>query len=101
MDELQIYEWVAGSANKRGSTSVSISTGTWYILEAIWKDANTIEAKLYDINGNLLATATTTMTGGFSSGKIGLRTYNPGSFDDFRIRNYTEPEPTISVGAEE
>jgi len=100
-DELQIYEWVGGSATKRGSTSVSISTGTWYILEAIWKDANTIEAKLYDVNGNLLATATATMTGGFSSGKIGLRTYNTGSFDDFRIRKYTEPEPSVSVGEEE
>ena len=100
-DQIQIYEWVSGSASKKGSTSVSISPGTWYILEAIWKDANTIEAKLYDVNGNLLATATATMTGGFSSGKIGLRTYNPSSFDDFCIRNYTEPEPEISVGAEE
>ena len=49
-DELQIYEWVSGSATKRGSTSVSITTGTWYILEAIWKNANTIEAKVYDAN---------------------------------------------------
>jgi len=96
-NELQILEWVGGSATKRGSTSVSISTGTWYILKAVWKDADTIEAKLYDVNGNLLATTTATMTAGFSSGKIGLRTYKPSSFDDFRIRKYVEPGPSVTV----
>jgi len=101
-DELQIYEWVSGSASKKGSASVTISTGTWYVLEAIWSGANSIEAKLYDVDGNELASASATMTGGFSSGKIGFRTYNRGSYDDFRVRKYADPEPTFSsANAEE
>ena len=101
LDELQIYEWVGGSASKKGSASVTINTDTWYILEIIWSDANTIEAKVYDASENLLATASATMTGGFSSGKIGFRLYRPGSADDIRIRKYTEPEPSVSLGEEE
>jgi len=96
-DELQIYEWVGGSTNKIESAAVTINENTWYVLEAIWKDVNTIEAKLYDENGNLLATATATTTGGFSSGKIGFRTYNAASFDNFVVRKYTEPEPSVTV----
>jgi len=101
-DELQIYEWVSASASKRGSVSVIISTGTWYILEAIWSEANSIEAKLYDAEGNELATTSATMTGGFSSGKIGFRSHNIGSYDVFHVRKYASPEPTFSsVQAEE
>jgi len=99
-DELQIYEWVSASASKRGSASVIISTGTWYILEAIWSEANSIEAKLYDAEGNELAATSATMTGGFSSGKIGFRSHNIGSYDVFHVRKYASPEPLVSIGSE-
>jgi len=100
-NELQIYEWVSSSASKKGSASVTINTGTWYIIEAIWISANSVNAKLYDVNGNELASASATMTGGFSDGKIGFRTYHPGGFDDFLVRKHVSPEPAFSSAGEE
>jgi len=95
--EIQIYEWKAGDPSEKGSTSVDVSQDVWYILETIWSETNKIEVNLHDENGNLLASASATMTADFANGKIGFRSYNKGSCDELFIRKYSETEPIVDT----
>ena len=81
-------------------------TDTYLLYQVKVKD-NNAKAEIYDMSGNQKESLSGTST--FSSAVITLgerpESYNAGSGDArwewIRVRKYTEPEPSVSVGAEE
>lgn len=79
------------SSNSSGD---SLTAGTWYNEKVIVKDNGNIE---YYNNGVLQVSYAET---NIYNGNVGLRHWYQGTadFDNFRVRKYTSPEPTTSVG---
>gem|GEM_PF-6366148 len=72
----------------------------WRFVQYIWNNGKHI-AKVYDIDGNLLASVSATETTYSSFTRVyvfGGYTYY---IDSIRIRKYTSPEPTAIIGSEE
>jgi len=95
---LQIAKWVDGSATVLSDYQYSLNT-EWHIYKILAK-TNGIE--VYLDGSKILETTDTT----FTSGYIGLSGVELDSgivayYDWVRIRKYTEPEPTFSIGTEE
>jgi len=86
--------------------SYAVPTDTYHLFQVKVKD-NTAKAEIYDMSGNQKDSISGTAT--FSSAVITLverpESCTSGSMDArwdwIRVRKYTEPEPSVSVGAEE
>jgi len=90
-DAIHVYERKDGTWTELSSVSVAIVPSQWYVEEALWKNANDIEARLYDLDGNLLATTSVTATAGYSSGYIGVRSWYDGGVDDIIVAKLADP----------
>ena len=101
-NELQIYKWVGASATKLDGQAYAFDDAAWYILKVRWISASEIQARVEDLDGNLLVSASETADlESWTSGKIGFRVWNDMKADDVFVRKYTTPEPTASLGTEE
>ena len=111
-NDMTWYEaaWTSGGTFKigkhYGGYSVLASTSVDFVLDA-WRKIvmrtvdSQITAEIYDENGNLLARLTATDTD-IASGRAGFGGWDDvyALFDCFVVRNYTEPEPSVTLGDE-
>ena len=108
--------WVTGASNQafwiaphnganiyywNGAGWTRIASGTSYRTAGVWNDEKVIFTSDGNIeaytNGNLAVSTTgQTPISGYVGVRLGAPTIN--YIDDFRVRKYTSPEPTTSVG---
>ncbi len=99
-------EWILAMFKTFGTPDDKIFYCTYsgYSPETIWRH---VTFSLYEehlkvwVDNNLICDYSA--TGINSPGMVGLRGYSSGDlyWDNFRVREYTEPEPTVSIGANE
>jgi hypothetical protein len=97
--EWRVIQLIAGTEYVRagGSTNVAPTLNTWYDAY-VRITSSTIYAKIGDRTELSYASA--------PSGKVGLHARNASSgtgiveFDNFRVRKYVSPEPSVSIGSE-
>jgi pectate lyase len=88
---VELKKLVNGSSTTLASTSVTVSTGTWYTL-SLTVAGTAISG---NVNGGAPLTATDTQ---FASGGIGVATfYGSASFDDVAVSDTPGPGPTTST----
>lgn len=93
-DSFNILKWTSGSTSTLASTSVDYSghASEWLTIEVTWLSDGTIEAQLFDVDGNELTNGGISATDtDFTSGGWGYRIINPllesttGNYDFGRI----------------
>jgi len=91
-----IVEYNTGSwGGILNSTSFTVTVGQWYNLRVRYMGTN-FELFVDDVLRVTASDPTKTIGG------VGVFVWNGrGYFDDVKTRKYTQPEPTVSVGAEE
>ena len=87
--EFAIGDIESGSIGNYSTTSVSLSTSTWYEIEISWGSSGSIQAELLDESGTSLATLSATNTkyssGGVAFGCVYASTTDTFHFDNCRI----------------
>ena len=83
------------------STTITYSTG-WYHVVIDWLTSNTINAKIYDASGSLVASLSKTDSSHTSSAGMGFSYWGQhGGWDFYSVRQYLASTPTYVFGAEQ
>jgi len=98
-DGLRIVKRQGGTDTELASVAQVIDENVWYDFRVTRKPDGTIIGEILGVN-SVSATDTS-----FTSGYVGVRVGGTASdtcrVDNYRVRKYTDPEPTASVGEEE
>jgi len=110
-DKLELVIKDAGNYETVAEVQKTINANVWYVTKTIWKSDGTVRMEVYGgtsdrigfdyENLNLIGTLDYTTATKWSSGYVGLRCYDEGAYDWVRVRKYTDPEPSVSIGSEE
>ena len=91
--DLQIRKGV-DTALAESAKKGEIQTDTWYFSRVVWKSNGLIDFYLYNEDETLFENISVTDST-YTSGKVGLRTYDYTIFDTYKVRKYASPEPLI------
>ena len=98
-DKLHIVKKVGGRETELASVSQVIEENVWYDFRVTRKPDGTIIGEILGVNS--VSATDTSLTSGYVGVRVGGTASDICRVDNYRVRKFAEPEPSVSVGAEE
>jgi hypothetical protein len=87
-----------GGVSQLATQNYNFTTSGWYEIEVDWKTDNSMFVRVYNPDGNLIAT-TTASDSTYTSGGFGYTYWtNNGAWDGFHSRAIVESKPNVFIG---